>query len=106
MTALHEGLAIGHAMADLAADNAGAEWKDIAMKAFERHAQSHTNFTTEDVRLANPDLPAPPDSRAWGGIARAARAAGIVDSEGWVRANSKTVHGMVVTSWRSKIFRN
>jgi len=106
MDTTHEGLAIGHTMADLAADNAGSDWREAALTAFENHARQHTRFTTEEVRLASTDVPAPPDMRAWGAVARAACRAGIVESDGWVRANSRTVHGMVVTSWRSKICRN
>ena len=95
----HEGLTIGHAMAEVAADNAGNFWKEEAFEAFRQYARNNDEFTTEDVRRANPDLPAPPDDRAWGHIARRAKREGIVKAVGWVRANSRTVHGMVVTKW-------
>lgn len=105
MTATHEGLAIGHERAEEAADHAGQEWRDEALRAFATHAANHETFTTEDVRLANPDLPAPPDQRAWGAIARQAKHDRIVDADSWVRANSRSVHGMVVTLWRSRIYQ-
>lgn len=99
----NEGLKLGHSMAELAAGNAGAAWKDSAYSAFIDYAKTHSTFTTEDVRLANPDLPAPRDARAWGAIPRKAVADNIVTPAGWTRAKSLTVHGMVVTKWESNI---
>lgn len=98
----HEGLTIGHAMAEIAADNAGSFWKEEAFEAFKQYARTNEEFTTEDVRRANSELSAPPDDRAWGHIALRAKREGIVKAAGWVRANSRTVHGMVVTKWRSQ----
>jgi hypothetical protein len=97
----NESLALGHAMAELAGDNAGEDWKEDALAAFISHARAHKFFTTEEVRLTNPDLPLPPDNRAWGAVARRAAKDGIVESVGWTRAKSRTVHGMVVTQWAS-----
>jgi hypothetical protein len=101
----HEGLAIGHAMAEVAADNAGLTWREEAYEAFKNYALNTEYFMTEEVRRDNPDLPKPPDERAWGAIARQARKDGIIVAEGWMRATSPKVHGMVVTVWRSKIFK-
>lgn len=100
---MHEGLDLGHAMAEVAAKNAGELWKEEAFYAFKRYAIKHPYFTTEEVRAANPDIPPPPDDRAWGSIALRAKREGIVVGYGWVRANSRTVHGMVVTKWRSNV---
>ena len=99
----HTGLSIGHAMADVAASNAGDEWKEAAFDAFKRYARTNAEFTTEQVRLASTDIAPPPDPRAWGQIALRAKREGVVAGGGWVRANSRSVHGMVVTMWRSKI---
>jgi hypothetical protein len=99
----HEGLELGHRMAEVAAFNAGEEWKDLAFQAFRDYAKTHHVFTTEQVRQANPDLPAPPDPRAWGSVALRAKRAGVVNVESWVRADSRKVHGMVVTLWRSNL---
>ena len=104
MTTTHQGLALGHASAEIAVAHAGDEWKRIALEAFLHFAKRNFSFTTEQVREAYPDLPPPPDKRAWGGITRIAKNEGIVEPIGWVRANSPTVHGMVVTLWRSKVF--
>jgi hypothetical protein len=38
----HEGLAIGHSMAEVAADNAGEAWKAEAYAAFRRHATNRS----------------------------------------------------------------
>lgn len=99
----HEGLELGHRMAEVAASNAGEEWKDLAFQAFRDYAKTHHVFTTEQVRQANPDLPYPPDPRAWGSVALRAKRAGVVNVESWVRADSRKVHGMVVTLWRSNL---
>ena len=106
MNTTNEGLKIGHIKADEAASHAGTEWKDVALAAFKQYAKNHSHFTTEQVRLASTDtVPSPPDTRAWGGIARIAKLKGFILSNGWVRAESKTVHGMVVTRWKSTILQ-
>jgi hypothetical protein len=99
----NEGSAIGHAMAELAGDNAGEVWKEIAYDAFVTYAREHPQFTTEDVRRANPELPPPPDNRAWGAIARRGTKNKIIVSLGWVRAKNLNVHGRAVVNWQSKI---
>jgi hypothetical protein len=101
----HEGLAIGHARANDAALHAGDSWVSNAIEAFRAHALTNQRFTTEEVRQAYPDLPAPPDKRAWGAVPRIAQREGIVMPHGWVRASSPTVHGMVVTLWESKTYK-
>jgi hypothetical protein len=101
---MNEGLELGHAMAAVAADNAGTEWKRVAYEAFVTYAKKHPYFVTEDVRAANSHLPAPPDKRAWGQIALTAKREGIVFGHSLVRAKSRTVHGMIVTMWKSKIY--
>jgi hypothetical protein len=92
-------LELGHAMAELAADHAGEEWKEAAFAAFCRHAERHQTFTTEDVRDANPGLGQPPDLRAWGQVALRAKREKIVKSKGWVSAKAMNVHGNAVTLW-------
>ena len=104
MTTTHQGLALGHASAEIAAANAGSEWVRIALEAFLAYAKTKHSFTTEQVREAFPDLPLPPDKRAWGGVVRRAKSEGVVEFMQWVRADSHTVHGMVVTLWRSKVY--
>jgi hypothetical protein len=105
MTTTHEGLALGHASAEIAASNAGSEWVRIALDAFLAYAKTHPTLTTEQVREAFPDLPLPHDKRAWGGVVRRAKSEGVVEFMDWVRADSHTVHGMVVTLWKSKVFK-
>lgn len=98
------GIEIGHAMAEVAATNAGEDWKGSAYDAFCRHALNHQFFTTEEVRAANPNLLAPRDDRAWGAIALQAKRDKVVTSHSWVRANNPAVHGTVVTQWASRIY--
>jgi hypothetical protein len=102
---IHEGLALGHAMAEVAANHAGEQWQNEAYEAFRQFALRNEFFTTETVRAAFPDMDAPPDTRAWGAVALRAKKNNVVEAKGWVRAESRSVHGMVVTSWRSKIFQ-
>jgi hypothetical protein len=99
----HQGLAIGHAMAEVAAKNAGSEWVETALEAVRIHATMNKYFTTEQVRAAFENLPEPPDRRAWGAVVRRAKKEGLIHPHGWVRAQSLSVHGMVVTMWESKI---
>jgi hypothetical protein len=86
-----------------AIDNAGKEWAEMAYDAFCLYARTHLDLTTEAVRAANPQIPAPPDKRAWGAVAKRAARAGIVEKLGLVKAQSPTVHCMYVTSWASKV---
>lgn len=99
------GLEIGHAKAKQAADHAGETWQKKALEAFTAFARKNKSFKTEDVRNANPDIPPPPDKRAWGQVALEARRKQIIVGGGFVRAESKSVHGMVVTLWTSKIYQ-
>lgn len=100
----NQGLLFGHKMADLAGQNAGDDWMSLAVDAVRRFALNNQSFTTEQVRISNPELPVPPDKRAWGAVVRFAKKEGLIEPSGWVRAESLTVHGMVVTKWSSKIF--
>ena len=100
---MNQGLDLGHAMAEVAAANAGSEWQMLALEAMRQHALENKFFTTEAVRKANPDFPAPPDKRAWGAIPLKAKKEGYIQFQSWIRAESLTVHGMVVTLWESKI---
>ena len=99
----NEGLELGHAMAEVAGRHAGEDWVEMALEALRTHATTHKYFTTEQVRAANQELPEPPDKRAWGAVVRKANRAGIIRSHGWTRAESTTVHGMVVTLWESTL---
>lgn len=96
---------LGHAKAEQAADRAGDDWKALAYAAFVAHAEHHSILTTEDVRVAAVNVPAPPDGRAWGAITRIALNNGIIELHGHARAKQRHVHGMRVTQWRSKIAR-
>jgi hypothetical protein len=101
----HEGLAIGHSMAEVAADNAGEAWKAEAYAAFRRHAIHNLIFTTEDVRRANEDMPRPPDTRAWGAIARRAIRDNIIEFFTLMHSTNRSTHGRLITKWRSTIYR-
>ncbi len=103
---INQGLLLGHEMAEVAGKHAGDEWMSIALDAVRIFALKNKYFTTEQVRSKNPDMPEPPDKRAWGAVVRLAKKQGFIEPAGWVRAESLTVHGMVVTKWESKICTN
>lgn len=94
-------LEIGLERAKQAADHAGDEWKAAAYQAFVQYAREHKTFTTEEVRKANPTLPAAPDQRAWGHIAKSAERAEIVEAVGFKRAQSS--NGRVSVLWGSTL---
>lgn len=98
-----DGLALGHRRAEDAADKAGEAWREQAYDALVEFAKSYTLFAIEDVRRNNPQLPKPPDARAWGAIARRGVREGVIEYHGFERSNSPTVHGQMIRIWRSKI---
>lgn len=99
------GTEIGHAKAKQAADHAGETWQQKAYDAFVAFAKTRSAFKTEDVRNANPDIPPPPDPRAWGAISLMAKRNDIVVGGKPVKAENPGVHGMYVTLWTSKIYQ-
>ena len=102
---MNEGLRIGHTMAEVAADNAGETWKRMAYEAFVKHAKNHEFFVTEDVRNDNPDIPPPPDKRAWGYIALIAKREEVASIHSLVRSKSRICHGRILTMWKSNILK-
>ena len=97
------GLQIGHALAKVAADNAGEDWKKLAYETFVQYARMHHEFTTEQVRADSLNVPNPPEPRAWGHIVRMAIKNNIIEHAGSKIADSRSVHGMRINVWRSKI---
>jgi hypothetical protein len=94
---------LGAERAATSANRACAGWTNRALALFEDHARKHEFFTTEEVRLANPDFEIPPDKRAWGHVARNAQLLNIVKNVGVIKAKSSTVHNMWVTKWQSLV---
>jgi hypothetical protein len=99
------GTEIGHAKAKQAADHAGETWQKTAYDAFLAFAKTHNTFKTEDVRNANPDIPPPPDARAWGAIVLKAKRDKTIVAGKLVKAEDRSVHGRYVTLWVSKIYQ-
>lgn len=80
-------------------------WSDLAFAAVKSHAMANLYFTIEDVRAAFPNVPAPPEPRAWGGVTHRAKLAGVMVYDRHVKAQSVTVHRMDVKQWKSLIFQ-
>jgi hypothetical protein len=90
-------LARGHEAAEMAADHAGEDWKEMAYSAFVSHARDVLGtFTTEEVRAAYPSVPPPPDKRAWGQVALRAKRAKVVHATGITKVGA---HGRYGTLW-------
>lgn len=91
---------VGHAMAKLAADHAGQEWKDDAYRALRLFARSYSKFTIEEVRNDFPEIKAPTD-KAWGSVVIRARKDGLITPAGAVKVAKGR---MVATLWRSNVY--
>jgi hypothetical protein len=92
--------------AERAADHANREhddWKELALEAFKAHAQDNLTFTTEDVIKASPSVPVPPDKRAWGAIALAAKRLGLIKFDGYGNSKLAHAHNRPVTRWFSLV---
>jgi hypothetical protein len=99
---------LGHEGAELAAskaDRVHGDWTAKALAAWYDHARAHQRFTSEDVRLAYAGIvPAAPDQRAWGAVARAAMRKDYCKAAGITRAKSPNVHGSYTTEYESLVF--
>ena len=91
---------LGVELANLAADNAGEEWKESAYDALIKYAKSHSQFTIEDVRNNNLDLPAPPTERAWGSITIKAKKNKVIEKLGTTSVQNGR---MIAVLWKSNI---
>lgn len=93
----------GHAGAARAAAKAtriDPTWRESALDAVRRYAESHERFLAEDVRIFI-DLPDEADPRALGQVMRDAQRAGIVRADGYSPAKSS--NGTPKTRWRSLV---
>lgn len=70
----------------LVLDNAGPEWAKLAYAALLAYAAGHAQFLTEAVRLNSPEVPAPHDNRACGGVVNRAVRAGVIQRIGYAPA--------------------
>jgi hypothetical protein len=82
------------------ADKSHLNWSEQAELLVLLAAEEMQQFTTEDVRAKFGDLiPEPPDKRAWGYVMTKLAREGKITRVGFVKAKSKTVHGMYVSLW-------
>ncbi len=92
-------LAAGHA------DRVYAEWTDKALAALREFAETHAEFTNEDLILAATSVPAPPEKRAWGHIVLLAKKQGLIIKAGYATAKSVHSHCRPVSLWRSLTYK-
>lgn len=93
---------IGHAAADLAADNAGPQWRDDAttwLKSFS--ANIGRPFVASEVvsSAIATGLSVHHEQRAWGSIFREAEKAGMIRAVGVGRSTNPRHHGCFSTLW-------
>lgn len=85
------------------ANRESVDWGTSATQFFTNYTMQfgETPFMTEDVRdwAEENGLPPPPDRRAWGAIAIAAKRAGLVKSMGYAPQKSANSHGAPKTLW-------
>lgn len=96
---LFEARALRDAAISQIAESSGPQWQQTAFACLEAFiASNDAPFMIEDVRLANPDLPAPHDNRAWGAVARRAIKHGLIQRVGF--APAKTSHCSAKPLWQ------
>jgi hypothetical protein len=81
-------------------------YKDLALPHVKDYASSHSEFLMEDVGefAKAAGLDDPQETRWWGGIAHAAKAAGYIESTGTFRICSKGKgNPRYMMVWRSKL---
>lgn len=78
-------------------------WSTRASVMFATYVSLHPGetFMTEDVRdwAEAVGMPTPPDRRAWGAVAMAARRAGLIKSLGYAPQKSANAHRAPKTLW-------
>jgi len=94
------GFDLGEDGAERAARHAGEAWKEMAYLAYCLYVATHDLFTTEDVRLASPQVPPPPDNRAWGQVAlRMLRENLIIATNRYQRRKVRSSHASPIQIW-------
>lgn len=93
---------------DRALEHAESEipkWGDLALDFIQRYAQKHERFCGWMVVKAaslDPNFPAPPNEKAWGGPIKKAAAKGIIARDGTGKDPHR--HGNMIPVWRSRIY--
>lgn len=95
----------GAALAASKADRVHGDWTVKALAAWHQYARLNQFFTAEDVRLScAEEVPAAPDQRAWGAVARVAIRKDVCKPVGVTRAKARNVHGSYSTLYESLVF--
>ncbi len=94
---------IGAMQAAAAAEAFCPGWNDRAFAAFRRFCSPRgSRFTTAQVRTTSPDVPEPPDGRAWGAVAMRAHESGLVRRVSFVYSATDTAHAAPVSLWEAQ----
>jgi len=82
------------------------EWTALALQAMHEYALRHPQFTTEEVRLASPQVPAASDAHAWGHIVMQACSNGLCrPTQQFSKSMARGSHGRDIRIWISCIYR-
>lgn len=92
----------GYQAAEIAANNAGGEWKENAAALFEEYARLGVPFHAREARFyaESKGLPAPPDKRSWGYITTAAARRGLIKKVGFAPLTTPESHGQTMYIWQ------
>ena len=83
------------------ADSTHDKWSDKAYTFLLNYIKSHSEFMTEDVRVASEEeVPIPPSKRAWGGVVVRASKAGLIKRIGFSLVKNIKAHKTPATVWR------
>ena len=85
------------------ANNVINNWSEHAFNFLLKYIQSHSQFTTEDVRNASIIfVPRPPDNRAWGAVVLRAVKSGLIKRIDFTTAKNATSHCATIAIWQVK----
>ena len=98
---LEEGKILAKKNAELACNNAGNEWKELAYLALKEYSKVSNTFMTEDVSkyAYGNGLPFPPDGRAWGSIIHKALKEKLIHKIGYSPKKTKHCHSQPISVW-------
>lgn len=87
------------------ADAVFHEWSAVAYSALLRFLlktplEDLFGFTAEDVRGASPEVPEPPDRRAWGHVMLRAARAKLISQDGYRTHRARSRHCGISTVWK------
>lgn len=85
---------------DLALDSSSGIWRSAAWTAIERHAHSHIEFTSDDIREEVGDPIGNGSLNAWGGLFSSAIKGRLIQRVGSVQSRRAAAHRRWIAVYR------